>query len=69
MPTETTGDSKAIEIPQGNNILNKTTHDENDTSENKSVTELDLPAKENGEQYIEKQNKHLSTNFAVKIEN
>ena len=67
-PTQATEDSKATEIPQGHNVLNKTKHDEDDSSEHKDVNEFE-PTKENGEQNIGKENKLLSTNFEVKIEN
>ena len=67
-PTEATDESKPIEIPQVHTVINKSTHDEEDSSEDKSVTEF-KPAKESRVQNIVKENKLLSTNFAVKIEN
>ena len=67
-PTEATEDSKAIEIPQVHNVFNKTKHDEDDSPENKSITEFE-PPKNNGKQNIGKENKLLSTNFAIEIEN
>ena len=66
--TEDTEESKSIETSQLLTVLNKPTHNENDTPENKYVAEIELP-KENGEQDIRKENKLLTTNFEVKIEN
>ena len=63
-----TGGSKSTEIQQVHTVLNKTTHDENDTSEENSVIEIE-PPQENGEQYIRKEDKLLTTNFEVKLEN
>ena len=39
--TEDEEESEAIEIQQVHNVLNKTTHDEKDISEDKSVTEIE----------------------------
>ena len=68
IPTETTEDSKLSEIPQVTNVLNKSTHDKPDSPKDKHVTESEQP-KENGEHNIGKENKLLSTNFQVIIEN
>ena len=65
--TEATEESKPSEIPQVTNVLNKSNHDKPDSPED-NVTEFEIP-KENGEQNIGKENKLLSTNFQVKIEN
>ena len=43
-------------------------HNEDDSSDDKSVIEID-PPKENGEQEIGKQDKHLTTKFQIEIEN
>ena len=61
-------ESKQIEILQVHNVFNKSTHDEDNTSEDNAVSEFE-PIKENGEQNIGKENKLLSTKFQVKIEN
>ena len=53
---------------QVHNVCNKPTHGEDDSSEEKSVAEIE-PTKENGGQNIGKENKLLMTNFQVKIEN
>ena len=58
---------KAIEIHQVHNIFNNITHDEDVPFQNRHVTEFE--PNENGEQNMGKQNKLLSTNFQVKIEN
>ena len=47
--------------------MNKTTHDKDDSYQDKHVTEFE--PKENGQQNIGIVNKFLSTNFAVRIEN
>ena len=64
----TTEDSKHIETPQVPTVTIKSTHDEVDPSEDKSMTEFELP-KENGEQKIVKDNKLLYTNSTVEIQN
>ena len=48
--------------------MNKTTHNKKDTSEQNSVTEIETSTK-NGEQEIGKENKLLTTNFQVEMEN
>ena len=65
-PTEATEDSKVIEIPQVHTDFIQTKHDEDDSPENKSISEFEIP-KENGEQNIGKDNKLLSTNYIVKM--
>ena len=67
-PSEASDDSKLIETSQVHTVFNKTTHDEDDSSQDKHMTEFE-PCKENGEQNIVQENKLLSTNFTVKIEN
>ena len=67
-PTEATEELEPIEIHQVHTVFNKTTQDENDSSEDKAVTEFE-PPKQNGEQNIVQENKLLSTNFTVKVEN
>ena len=66
--TQQEEESKAIEIPQVHNILNNTTHDENDTSEDEHVAELE-PYTENGEQDMEKRTNSLLPIFKLKWEN
>ena len=61
--TEDMEDSKPTEILQVHNVCNKTTHDEDE-----NVTETET-YKENGEQYIGKEDKLLTPNFELKIEN
>ena len=68
IPTEAREVSKLIETSQVPTVYNKSTHNDDDSSELKDVTEFEPPVK-NGEQNIGKENKLLSTNFAVKIEN
>ena len=58
--TETTDDSKTIETSQVHTLCNKSTHDEAVSPTMKSVNEFELP-KENGEQYIGKEDKLLTT--------
>ena len=59
IPTET---SKVLPV------FNKAIHHEDDSSDYKSVIEID-PPKENGEQEIGKQDKLLTTTFQMEIEN
>ena len=68
IPTEITEESRPTETSQILAVFNTSKHDENNTSENKSVTEIE-PPKENGEQNNGKDNKLLTTNFEVKMEN
>ena len=49
-------------------VFNKTIHYEDDSSDDKSVIEIE-PPKENGEQEIGKQDKLLTTTFQIEIEN
>ena len=67
IPTETTEESKPTE-QQVHHVLNKITHDEDDTSEENSVAEI-RPHTMNGEQNNLRENKFLTTNFGVKIKN
>ena len=67
-PTEASEDSESIDrcqVPAGS-ITSK--HDDDDSFEDKPITEFELH-KENGEQNIVQENKLLSTNFTIKIEN
>ena len=66
--TEDEEESEAIEIQQVHNVLNKTTHDEKDTCDQKSVTEIETYTKD-GEKNNAKQDKLLTTNFQVEMEN
>ena len=66
-PAEATEESKQIEIPQVHNVFNKSTHDEDDSSQYRPVTEFE-PTKENGEQNTVQGSKLLTTNLKVKIE-
>ena len=49
-------------------VFNKAIHHEDDSSDDKSVIEIE-PPRENGEQEIGKQNKLLTTKFQVEIVN
>ena len=49
-------------------MFNKVIHDEDDSSDNKSVIEIE-PPKDNGEHENEKQDKLLTTKFQMEIEN
>ena len=67
--TEDKEDSKSIETSQVHNVLNKSIYlNEVDSHTLKHVTEIELP-KENGEQNYAKEDKLLTTNFEVKVEN
>ena len=66
--TEDTEESEPTETLQVNNALNETTHDENDTSDENSVIEIELPNK-NREQKIGKEDKLVTTSFQVEMEN
>ena len=60
-PTEATEESKQIEISQVPTVFIKSTHDEADSSQHKSVTEFE-PPKENGEQNtVKRKNSYLPT--------
>ena len=52
-PTEATEDSKAIEIPQVHTDFIQTKHDEDDSPENKSISEFEIP-KRMGSKILEK---------------
>ena len=73
-PTESLEKSKAIETPQVletfqvPTVSNKSTHNDADSSRIKSMAEFE-PPQENGEQIIVKENKLLSTNSTVEIQN
>ena len=49
-------------------VFNRSIHLEDDSSDDKSVIEIE-PPKENAEQEIRKQDKLLTTKFQIKIEN
>ena len=66
--TEDKEDSKSIETSQVHNVLNKSTQDKVYSPKMKHVTEIELH-KENGEQNNAKEDKLLTTNFGVKMEN
>ena len=66
--TEDQEDSKSIETSQVHNVLNKSIPKEVYSHTAKHVTEIELP-KENREQNDAKEDKLLTTNFEVKVEN
>ena len=68
IPTVTTEESKPTETSQVLTVFNKTINHEDDSSEDKSVTEIE-PNKENREQKIGKDDKLSTTNFEIIIEN
>ena len=57
-----------METPQVLTVFNKATHHEDDSSDDKSMIEIE-PPQENGEQEIGKQDKLLTTTFQIEIEN
>ena len=61
-------DSKSIETSQVHNVLNKSIPNEVDSHTVEDVTEIELPI-ENGEQINAKEDKLITTNFEIKIEN
>ena len=63
-----TEESKPTETSQVLTVFNKAIHHEDDSTDNKSVIEIE-PPRENREQEIGKQNKFLSTKFQIEIEN
>ena len=63
-----TEESKPTETSQVLTVFNKAIHHEDDSSDDKSVIEIE-PPKENGEQEIGKQDKLLTTNVQIEIEN
>ena len=63
-----TEESIFIETSQVLTVFNKSIHYEDDSSDDKSVIEIE-PSKENGEQKIGKQGKLLTTTFQIEIEN
>ena len=63
-----TEESIFIETSQVLTVYNKARHHEDDSSDDKSVIEIE-PSKENGEQEIGKQDKLLTTTFQIEIEN
>ena len=66
--TQDQEDSKSIETSQVHNVLNKSIPNEVDSHTAKHMTEIEL-SKENGEQNNAKDNKLLTTNFEVQVEN
>ena len=66
--TEDKEDSKSIATSQVHDVLNKSIPNEVDSHTVKHVTEIELP-KENGEQNNAKEDKLLTINFEVKVEN
>ena len=63
-----TEESIPVETSQVLTVFNKAIHHEDDSSDDRSVTEIE-PPKENGEQEIGKQDKLLTTTFQMEIEN
>ena len=57
-----------MEASQVLTVFNKTIHHEDDSSDDKSVIEIE-PPKESGKQEIGKQDKLLTTTFQMEIEN
>ena len=53
------------ETLQDHNVINRSTHDEEDSYQDENMTEIELPTK-NGELNIGKENKLLTTNFQLK---
>ena len=63
-----TEESKPTETSQVLMVFNKEIHHGDDSSDDKSVIEIE-PPKENGEQEIGKQTKLLTNKFQIEIEN
>ena len=63
-----TEESIPMESSQVLTVFNKAIHHEDESSDDKSVIEIE-PPKENGEQEIGKQDKLLTTKFQIEIEN
>ena len=63
-----TEESKSTKTLEVHNVCNKTTHHEDSSSEDENVTEIETYI-ENREQYNGKDNKVLTTNFQVEMEN
>ena len=63
-----TEESIPVETSQVLTVFNKAIHHEDDSSDDKSVIEIE-PPKENGEQEIGRQDKLLTTTFQTEIEN
>ena len=63
-----TEESISTETSQVLTVFNKTIHHEDDSSDGKSVIEIESP-QENGEQEIGKQDKLLTTTFQIELEN
>ena len=61
-------ESESTETSQVLTVFNKAIHHEDDSSDDKSVTEIE-PPRENWEQEIGKQDKLLITTFQIEIEN
>ena len=73
--TEDEEESNTTQTHQIHNVLNNIMHDEDnaseaedDTSEDENVAEMQTD-ENNGEQNDEQEDKHLTTNFEVKVEN
>ena len=64
-----TEESIPVETSQVLTVYNKTIHNEDNSSDDKSVIEIEPPTRENGEQEIGKQDKLLTTTFQIEIEN
>ena len=64
-----TEESIPVETSQVLTVYNKTIHHEDNSSDDKSVIEIEPPTRENGEQEIGKQDKLLTTKFQIEIEN
>ena len=58
-----------VETSQVLTVFNKAIHQEDGSSDDKSVIEIEQPTRENGEQEIGKQDKLLTTTFQIEIEN
>ena len=66
--TEDEEESEAIEIQQVHNVLNKTTHDAKDTSDQKSVTEIETYAPtKNGEKIWQNRINSLLPIYKLKL--
>ena len=64
-----TEESIPVETSQVLTVYNRTIHHEDDSSDDKSVIEIEPPTRDNGEQEIGKQDKLLTTKFQIEIEN
>ena len=66
--TDDSEGSEPTETHQVHNVLNETTHDQDDSSEDENMIEIE-PHSVNGEKNNQKENKLLTTNFEVKVGN